>query len=198
MRMKNFNRIFLSGLFGILPLLLTLYLIYSLVLIFELNFRKVLPEFIYFPGLGLLLGIVVIFGFGLMLDNFVTAKAIRWFEVRIASVPFIKAIYSPLKDVMNLFSKRDAQLGYPVLVQLDNGVQIMGLVTRDPISESTLGENKLDHVAVYCPMSYAIGGYTIVVKRSQLTPLSIPIEQAMTLAITGWVKTEQNQKGTKL
>jgi len=42
-------------------------------------------------------------------------------------------------------------------------------------------------VAVYLPMSYQIGGYTLYLPRSALTVIDIPFEQAMRLALTGGV-----------
>jgi uncharacterized membrane protein len=40
---------------------------------------------------------------------------------------------------------------------------------------------------VYMPMSYQIGGYTLFLPRSCLTPLDIPFEQGMKLVLTGAV-----------
>lgn len=42
-------------------------------------------------------------------------------------------------------------------------------------------------VAVYLPMSYQIGGYTLYLPASALTPLDISFEDGMRLAITGGV-----------
>jgi uncharacterized membrane protein len=41
-----------------------------------------------------------------------------------------------------------------------------------------------DWVTVYFPMSYAFGGYTVYVPRSQVQALDISVEDAMRLAIT--------------
>jgi uncharacterized membrane protein len=40
-------------------------------------------------------------------------------------------------------------------------------------------------VAVYFPMSYQIGGYTLLLPREQLEPLDLPVEAAMRLVLTG-------------
>ena len=48
-----------------------------------------------------------------------------------------------------------------------------------------------DPVAVYMPMSYQIGGYTIFVPKSALTPIDIGFEDAMRLALTGAVTSNQ-------
>jgi len=41
-------------------------------------------------------------------------------------------------------------------------------------------------------MSYGLGGFTIMVPRSRITPIDMPIEKAMSLAITGWVKSDHH------
>ncbi len=40
-------------------------------------------------------------------------------------------------------------------------------------------------VAVYLPMSYQIGGYTLYLDPSKITDLNIDVETAMRIAVTG-------------
>ncbi|MFZ9061550.1 MAG: hypothetical protein ACO218_10050, partial [Steroidobacteraceae bacterium] len=58
-------------------------------------------------------------------------------------------------------------------------------VTRDDASELGLGEGMAGSVAVYFPMSYQIGGYTLMVPRERLQPLDLPVETAMRVVLTG-------------
>ncbi|MNT99862.1 hypothetical protein D3C72_2428260 [compost metagenome] len=54
-----------------------------------------------------------------------------------------------------------------------------------------------DRISVYIPMSYGLGGFTILVPRSKATPVDMPIEKAMSLAITGWVKADKQDTEPK-
>ena len=45
-----------------------------------------------------------------------------------------------------------------------------------------------DLVAVYLPMSYQIGGYTIYIPRSRVTETDLTVEQAMRIVLTGGVR----------
>ena len=45
-----------------------------------------------------------------------------------------------------------------------------------------------DTVAVYLPMSYQIGGYTVYISKSRLKAVDIPREQAMRLAVTAGIQ----------
>ncbi|HPI40468.1 MAG TPA: DUF502 domain-containing protein [Pseudobdellovibrionaceae bacterium] len=193
--MNELRKIFFRGLFTFLPMALTIYIAYAGVSIVDnllgAALRAVLP--IYIPGLGFLLTILIIFLLGLLLNNLIAAGFLASIERRLTQVPFIKAIYSPLKDLMNLFSKGGGPEGLKsvVLVNLPSGGKALGVVTREDFEDLHAINNQIeDSVAVYIPLSYALGGITLIMPRNQLTPVDIPIEKAMKVAITGWVKVE--------
>lgn len=192
--MHAFNKIFFRGFVTLLPIAITIYIVYSAVVILEnllgSILRQILPE--YVPGLGLLFTLVLIFLFGLLLNNFLTARVLHALEARVVQVPFIKAIYSPLKDLMHLFNRKEQDgLQSVVLVKVgDSGALAMGVVTRESFRDLPFAETMTDKVAVYFPLSYGLGGYTLLVPRNSITVVDLPIEKAMSLAITGWVKAE--------
>jgi uncharacterized membrane protein len=139
--------------------------------------------------------LILIFLMGLLLNNFVTAGILQRLQEKLTEVPFIKVVYSPLRDLMNLFSKSGGnQLQKVVLVNFDQK-QVMGLVTRENFAD--LGSQlKLspEKIAVYLPMSYGMGGYTVLVNKSEVQPVDLPVEKAMSLALTAWIKTDTQQK----
>lgn len=200
--MKQLQKIFLQGLVTFLPIALTIYIVYAGVSIVDSflgdSLRQILP--IYIPGLGFLLTVLLIFLLGLLLNNLITNGIFQKLEQKLTQVPFIKAVYSPLRDLMNLFSKGGGPSGLQKVVFVDlgeTGIRAMGLVTRENFKDiPAIDQNAHDRVAVYIPMSYGLGGFTLMVPRSKLTPLDIPIEKAMSLAITGWVKADKNDGGS--
>lgn len=199
--MKQLQKIFLQGLVTFLPIALTIYIVYAGVAIVDSflgdTLREILP--IYIPGLGFLLTILLIFLLGLLLNNLITNGIFQKLEQKLTQVPLIKAVYSPLRDLMNLFSKGGGPSGLQKVVFVDMGemgVRAMGLVTRENFKDiPAIEQNMDDRVAVYIPMSYGLGGFTLMVPRSKLTPIDIPIEKAMSLAITGWVKADKGDGG---
>lgn len=201
--MKNIRAIFFQGLITFLPIALTIYVIYAGVLIVDSFFGNILKSFlpIYIPGLGLLLTILIIFLLGLGLNNLLTGGFFKAVEKRLTQVPFIKAIYNPLRDVMNMFNKGGGpqSLKTVVLVEMvPSGMRVMGLVTRDTFSDiPALEEHATDRVAVYIPMSYGLGGFTLLVPKSQIMQVDISVEKAMALTITGMVNIDQNTKVKK-
>jgi uncharacterized membrane protein len=199
--MKYIRKIFISGLITFLPIAVTIYIVYAGVNIVENllgNFiREALPQNAYYPGFGILATLILIFMLGLMLNNLVTAGVLVKLQEKLTEVPLIKIVYSPLRDLMHLFTKgQDAgSLKKVVLVQITEGKQVIGLVTREHFEGLSpnvhINTNK---VAVYIPMSYGLGGYTLLIDKSQLEPIDMPVEKAMSLALTAWIKTDYQQK----
>jgi uncharacterized membrane protein len=198
--MKSFNKIFLRGLVTVLPIALTFYILYHVVHILDNVLGSLLKIFIedrtYIPGLGLLLAFVLIFLFGLLLNNLIVSNFLKLFENRFKEVPFIKAIYSPLRDLMNLFSKKEhGSLQSVVLVKMgDSDACALGVVTRESFEDLPFDGLAKDKVAVYFPLSYGLGGFTFLIPKDKIQKIDLPIEKAMSLAITGWVKSDESSQ----
>jgi uncharacterized membrane protein len=203
--LKRITDIFFRGLLTLLPIVITFYLIYTGIVILEnilgRLFRDILQDS-YIPGLGLLTTLTLIFLFGLMLTHFLSKSIWEQIEKKLTQVPLIKAVYPPLKDLMGLFSN-DGQkdLKSVVMVELASGAHVVGLVTRDHFEDVQGTQDAMvkptfdEKVAVYIPLSYALGGFTILMDKSKITKINIPVEKALSLAITGWVKS--NSQGDK-
>lgn len=199
--MDKIKKIFISGLVTFLPMAVTIYIVYAGINIVEnllgTFLRRVLPTDAYFPGVGFLATIVIIFLLGLMLNNLITAGGLKWIQEKLTEIPLIKVVYSPLRDLMNLFSKGSDpnHLQKVVLVDFGGGKKALGLVTREHFEDTglaaPLAENR---IAVYFPMSYGLGGYTLLVNKQEIESVDIPVEKAMSLALTAWIKVDQNQK----
>ncbi len=196
--MKKVNQIFFKGLIFILPVTLTFYLMFWAVTKIESLFKSILlillgKEF-YIPGLGILITALLILLVGLLVDNFITGKLINWFTKILERVPLIKIIYNPLKDLMGLIPGGDKAKDRPqrvVLVPLPGlGVQALGFVTREDLDE--IASKEL--VAVYIPLSYMLGGVTILIERDKLIKVDMKVDQALKLSVTAWIKAENLEK----
>jgi uncharacterized membrane protein len=191
--MAFLSRVFIKGLITLLPITLTLALLIWIVSKAEWAFgeplRGVLPPSFYFPGLGVAFAFVVIFVAGLAVNNYIANQFIGWLEKRVERVPIIKSIYAPIRDVTHLFSKNGKdQNQRVVMVKLANGIETMGLITREKFGDLPEGMIQPDHVAVFLPFSYGVGGFTIIAHKSALRETTLPAERALQLSITGWVK----------
>jgi uncharacterized membrane protein len=187
---KTLIKYFLQGLFYIVPIAATLYVIvYAVILIDSLIDFNI-------PGLGILviLAAVTLIGF---LGTHFFIKYFKPFERAIESTPLIKIIYTSMKDMMNAFVGKKKQFKKPVLVKLSKQMELerIGFITKDNLSELGIKEDK---VAVYLPFSYAISGQVIIVPRENVTPLDASSAEVMKMIISGGVTSiDQHQNHPK-
>jgi uncharacterized membrane protein len=196
--MKRLSQYFFRGLITILPLGMTVYVLYLMVTWMEslamLVVRPVLGNF-YLPGLGIGLSVLAILGLGFLLSRPVTSKLLSWVELPFTNLPVVKSVYSSLKNFADFFAphQKDAQQ-VVVLRQPGHELSIVGLVTRQNSLGLPDGLAQDDQVAVYLPMGYMIGGYTVFVPRSWVTPIAMSVEEAMRSSLIAWMTSNQNNQ----
>lgn len=160
------------------PLVATVYVLYFI-------FRTVdelLP--IGIPGLGLLLTTLLVGLVGYFSSNVIGSGILETIERFLQRVPFVKLVYSSIKDLVNAFVGDRKSFDKPVLVRLGPGdVRVLGFVTRESLVRLGLP----DHVAVYLPQSYNFAGNLVLVPGDAVQPLSVPSGELMTFIVSGGV-----------
>jgi uncharacterized membrane protein len=68
----------------------------------------------------------------------------------------------------------------------------VGLVTRQSLIGLPKGLARDDQVAVYLPMGYMIGGYTVFVPRSWAEPIDMTVEEAMRSSLIAWMSSSRS------
>lgn len=105
----------LKGLATVLPVALTLYLIYWLGLTIENGLHPVItsvvPEAYYIPGMALVAGGVVLFFLGLAVNAWVIQRLIWLVEKLLERIPLVKSIYGSLHDFMDYFAAGKSRAG---------------------------------------------------------------------------------------
>jgi uncharacterized membrane protein len=190
--MRKIWNTMLKGLVALLPVGLTVYLVYWLAVATEKLFSRVLklliPDSAYWPGLGLIAGLVVLYLAGLAVNAYVVRRALRLSDELFARIPVVKTIYVAIRDFMTFFPSagKGSDLKRVVLVPFGPGKAI-GFVTAESSLALGVAEGD-DLVAVYLPMSYMIGGYTVFLPRESIEPTSLSVEAGMRLALMGGVQ----------
>lgn len=129
--------VFFKGLFTLLPLLLTVFLLVWAIGSLEKTFGEpvlaLLSDRLYVPGLGLLLALLIILAVGFLVENYLASTVLKKLESSLKRAPVIRAIYSPLKDLTDLFGRTRGPAGGQrvVFVQVMPGIEALGLVMRD-------------------------------------------------------------------
>lgn len=199
--MKKIGGIIVKGLAAILPLALSIYLVYWLFVGTEELLRSaylgVFPQSFYFPGLGIILAVLLLFAAGLLVQTFLVQWLLKLGERIINKIPLIKSIYTSINDFMQFVSSSAASDADKVVaISMENGSKLIGLVTSESLAEKFFDGDDAKRVGVFLPMSYNLGGYTIYVKKDQLEVLDIGVEEALRIILTGGVTAggKQNQE----
>ncbi len=182
----------MSGLVTVLPLALTVYVIWWVVHSLEEWLRRaviavgIVSPAHYWPGLGLLAGFILLLAVGAMVNAYAGRIFLKFWDDLLGRIPFVKTLYGGFRDVLSLLpsgsgEKRDLQR---VVLARFGDIRAIGFVTREDVPAVLNTHGGQDWVTVYFPMSYAFGGYTIYLPRGHITPLDISVEDAMRLAIT--------------
>ncbi len=188
--MRFFARTFFRGLAAILPLALTGYLVYWAVVAAETLLRNllllVLPAERYWAGMGFVLAIGLVLLAGVLMYSFAVRWLYRQLTGLLGRIPIVKSVYGMLVDVVRLFgSGEDRPFRRVVMVTFAEGVEQIGFQTRDDFSDvPEIGAGK---VAVYLPMSYQIGGFTVVLPIERVRLLSMSVEDALRFCVTAGV-----------
>ena len=190
--MRTLARYFCSGLLFLIPVVVTIYVVYWL---FTTIDNTVLSFFMgrgadaepgwWRTGLGVAMSLGVITLVGVLTSLFVTRPIMQVIERLFGRLPLIKLLYSSIKDLIGAFVGEQKRFDKPVLVSLSEtgNVKLLGFVTRQSLECLGLA----DQVAVYLPQSYNFAGSVVVVPRAQITELAADSSEVMTFIVSGGV-----------
>ena len=190
------TRTFLTGLIAVLPIMVTIAVLGWLISIADQFFggfvRILLPRDAYLPGMGLLVSFIVIFAVGVLMQAVFFRESMNWLEEQLERLPLIKTLYGAVRDLTGFLSRNDQRkFSQVVLVQKPGiPIRLLGFVTVEDLSKVGLDQGD-GSVAVYLPMSYQIGGYTVILPVSYLTPVNMSMEDAMRFLITAGLSRDE-------
>jgi uncharacterized membrane protein len=212
--MRWLRNTFLKGLAALLPVALTVFFVYWLASTAESiasgPLRALLPEDRYWPGLGLLAACILILIVGALVDAYIVQRLWRFGESLIARIPIVKSIFGALKDFTRFLpaggKARDLKR---VVIWRVQTAHLLGFVTEEELTPKLFGAHtdqqpathagtqggnqSADLVAVYFPMSYQIGGYTLYIHKSELQETALTVEEGMRLVLIGGVTSSAAQ-----
>ena len=197
--MRWLRNTFLKGLAALLPVALTMFFVYWLATTAEAiasgPLRVVLPEDTYWPGLGLLAACMLVLLVGALVDAYIVQRFWRFGESLLARIPIVKTIFGALKDFTRFLpaggKARDLKR---VVIWRMQTAHLIGFVTEEELSPKLFGDQTSDLVAVYFPMSYQIGGYTLYLHKSELQETTLSVEEGMRLVLIGGITSEASAK----
>jgi uncharacterized membrane protein len=195
--LNRLSQYFFRGLITFLPLAITVYVLVIFITWTERTAMQMLRPLtgdFYLPGLGIALGALVILALGMLMSMHITGKLLSYVELPFTNLPVVKSIYSSLKNFADYFAPHEQDAQQVVLLKMPgHALSTVGLVTRQNMKGLPKGLAELDdQVAVYLPMGYMIGGYTVFVPRSWTTPVDMSVEEAMRMALIAFMASNKS------
>ena len=179
------KRYFIAGLLVWLPLAVTIWVIRFLVTTMD----GVLPQWMipdvieryHIPGAGLAAVLLLVFGTGVLVANFIGERLVRWWELLLARIPIVRTIYSSVKQVSDtVLSPNGQAFRKAVLVQYPReGSWTIAFLTGAPgpgVIEHLPGE----YVSVYVPTTpNPTSGFFLLMPKSEVVELDMSVDAAL-------------------
>ena len=168
---------FLRGLVIVVPIALTVYLMY--VAFTALDRLLGLGT----PGLGAAIVVVGLVVVGALAGNFLGRRVIHVAEKVFTRAPLVRIIYAAIKDLLEAFVGDKRRFDKPVVVQVGEQLRVFGFVTREDLDSLALP----GQVGVYVPFSYTWDGCLIVVPRDRVQEVAADSASVMAMVVSGGV-----------
>ncbi|WP_221799247.1 DUF502 domain-containing protein [Oceanobacter mangrovi] len=204
--MPYLARVLLKGSIVVLPLAVTIWFLWSTILWLDESGLMLLDWFgIQFfdgqseiPGIGLAFTILGLFLVGLLFQFDPVSWLYEYLEGTLMRFPVVKTLYGAVKDFAAMFDNQQKKHQPVVLVNLPQQGTLVGFITSEKMPEAVANARPGEElVAVYLPMSYMVGGYTVFLPSHCLTPVAWSFEEAMRFAITAGVSQNGQKMATK-
>jgi uncharacterized membrane protein len=190
------SAVFFRGLVVILPITLTIALVWWLATAAEEWLGQLIRHVVplpYWPGLGIALGIAIVFVAGLLMHDPITRWLLGRLDALMQRIPLVKSIYLAIRDIARYMSQ-DGRSGFKQVVAVRvQDIRLIGFVTTEGLPGLAEQDAADPMLGVYLPMSYGIGGYTVYLPKSQVEPLDMSLEDAMRLTLIGGVSEEKSK-----
>ena len=187
------RRYLIAGLLVWVPLGITIYILHFLLTSLD-QILLVLPESLQpralfgfdIPGLGVVVAFLILLATGVIAANFFGARLIRAWEAVLGRIPFVKSIYSSVKQVSDtLLSDKGQAFRKALLVEFPRpGSWTIAFQTVAPaaaVAPYLAGE----HVSVYVPTTpNPTGGYFLMLPREQVRELDMTVDEALKYIIS--------------
>ena len=172
-------RYFLNGLILLGPLALTMYICFQAFV--WVDSWLSLP----IPGAGFVLTVALVTLLGYVASGMLATGVLGVVDGLVGRLPFVRLVYSALRDVFGAVAGDQRRFTAPVLVETiaGSGIRVMGFITQPSLDVFGLA----DHVAVYFPFSYSFAGQPLIVPRDRVTPVPARPADVLAFIVSGGI-----------
>lgn len=187
--MKRLRNAFITGLLVIAPLFATVHIVLWFVRNVDQTTRNFLTIFLPFdyPGLGVVLGILLILAAGALTQNFIGNWIVQGLDHLIKKIPLGGGLYSAIKKfIETIFNPKSDKFKGVVLVEFPRkGIYSIGFRTGfpDPKLTKKLPQQSLVNVFIPCTPNPTSGFY-LIVPEGDLVPVDVSVQEAFRIVIS--------------
>jgi len=201
-KIKNY---FLTGILVTAPVVITFWIVISLVNLFDRLVTPIIPYYINpnfylprdVPGLGLIVLTIFLVLIGFFTANFFGSWLLKKTELVIQKIPLIKVFYKTIKQILETVLKSNSNaFREAVLVEYPRkGVWVIGFTTGE-VKGEIKGKLKRKHVNVFIPTTpNPTSGFLLMVAENDLKYLDVNVDEAIkTIVSAGIIPLESKRK----
>ena len=186
--MNKIIRYLLQGILFTVPMAITVYVIITLTnwVGSAVDFLGISIHPFVDPLLGLIGGVTVLIIIGAIGSSIFFYPLFKRIEHLIEKTPFLKIVYTSVKDLLSAFVGQKKKFNKPVIVKVNENplMEKMGFITQSSLKDLGIAENK---VAVYFPLSYSLSGDLFIVPAENVKAVNVPSAEFMKFIISGGV-----------
>jgi len=185
---------FLNGLIALAPLLITFWFFSFL---FDVVKALLAPlKTISVPLLGslphheVIVGVIIIFLAGIFLKSLVVRSLMELIDVLFYQVPLVRPVYNGIKQLIYAFSPSNKEsFQRVVLIEYPRkGLYSLGFQTHKAAEQLRPDTSNTQWYTIFIPVTpNPTHGFFIIVQESEIVPLKITTEDAMTIIISGGI-----------
>jgi uncharacterized membrane protein len=153
------------------------------------------------PGLGFTTMLLLILLVGLLTRNLVGRLFVGWLENLLTSIPFVRSVYSAVKDLVGAFILGGKGRTFRKVVMMEyprRGLFSIGFVTNEMSFTHPDGAH-FEFFNVYVPNPpNPTSGALVLVPKNEAIQLSLSIEEGLKLVLSGGIVLPEELKGTKV
>lgn len=193
------RRYLVTGVFTLLPMVVTLWLLKNIFSALTGVFARPLtwvstmaglpnPPFWLLAFCSAAATLLLLFLVGLLMGNFVGRQILYWLDELMLSVPVVKSVYGSIKQLMSAVqSGQGGSFKEVVLVEWPQpGSWTLGFVARRGCGWAMEGGERM--AAVYIPTApNPTSGYVVMIAEDRLKPVPFSADQALTWAVSAGV-----------
>lgn len=188
----DLSNYFLRGLITLLPLLVTIWLLYFMFSFLDGILGNIISLFLgrSIPGLGFVVTIILIFLAGYFATHIFGVRLFKLGEELLYHVPIVKSIYSAAKQMNDVLFMQKSANEYRRACMLEyprKGIWSVGFVTSDAAAEiEAKAKEKLINVFIANTPTPATG-FLIIVPAREVILLEMKIDEAFKYVVSGGV-----------